>query len=151
MGQTQKHIRRGVRRPYRINMTDMRDPQAAGQCDGCGFIVRYRDLQRQMEYRGGAAPVWTGTLVCGRCLNVPQPYFSRQLLLPDPRPIMNPRPETATGDTSDIYPTYASGSLPDASTYYPGSQIDVTGGSDPGRAYADGTNWRNVESGEVVT
>lgn len=149
--QTQKNIRKGRFTPYRINQTNPRDPRAAGQCDGCGRITYWHMLSKNMEYRGGAAPVWDGTLRCDACIDVPQPYYQRQLLRPDPVPVTNPRPESATGDTSDTYPTYASGSLPDPATYYPGSQIDVTGGSLPGRAYSDTINWRNVESGEVVT
>lgn len=149
--QTQKNIRRGKFTPYRINQTDTRDPRAAGQCDGCGRITYWHMLSKNMEYRGGAAPVWDGTLRCDQCIDVPQPYFQRQVLRSDPVPVVNPRPESATGDTSDTYPTYASGSLPDPATYYAGSQIDVTGGSLPGRAYSDTINWRNVESGEVVT
>lgn len=104
-----------------------------------------------MEYRGGAAPVWTGWLVCGVCLDKPNPYFARQVLLPDPIPVLNPRPDQSTGSTSNTYTSYASGSLPRAFTFPAGYQITVTGGSLPGRAYADGQTWRNVETGEVTT
>lgn len=146
--QTQRNIRRGRRPAPRFNA---KNPEGLALCDGCSFLVNHVDLKKQMEYRGGAAPVWTGTMVCDRCLNVPQPYFQRQVLRPDPIPLVNPRPDIQAGAITDTYASYASGSLPSARTYYPGSQITVTGGSLPGRAYADNNNWRNVETGEVVT
>jgi hypothetical protein len=45
------------------------------------------------EYRGGSVPVPTGLMVCASCDDVPQPYFRRLLLRPDPVPVRNPRPD----------------------------------------------------------
>lgn len=87
--QVQRQLKRGQRV---LAFADVDNPQAWAICDGCGFRVMHNSLKRQVEYRGGSAPVWTGFLVCGRCLDVPQPYFSRQVLPPDPVPVQNPRP-----------------------------------------------------------
>lgn len=70
-----------------------RDPQAIAQCDGCGFRVQHNHLREQKDYRGGSTPVGLGLWVCASCEDVPQPYFARQLLRPDPVPVRNPRPE----------------------------------------------------------
>lgn len=92
--QTQKNIRRQKRRLYNINEVDWNNPVAAGQCDGCKAIVRHDELQWQIEYRGGIAPISTGLLVCRSCKDVPQPYFQLQVLAPDPVPVKNPRPDS---------------------------------------------------------
>ncbi len=75
---------------------DPQDPHAVGVCDGCAFWVNHRDLRKHMAYRGGTTPVWDGLLVCSRCDDVPNPapQFSRLALLPDPVPVLNPRPES---------------------------------------------------------
>ncbi len=72
---------------------DAHNPQAIAQCDGCDFQVQHNTLREQYEYRGGSAPVPTGVWKCPSCIDVPQPYFSRQLLKPDPVPVRNPRPD----------------------------------------------------------
>ncbi len=69
------------------------DPQALAICDGCGFLVQHNHLREQKDYRGGSTPVGLGTWVCASCQDMPQPYFSRQLLRPDPVPVRNPRPD----------------------------------------------------------
>lgn len=53
-----------------------------------------------MEFRGGSAPVGTGLMVCGTCDDVPNPYFSKQVLAPDPVPVRRPRPDDR-GDSFD--------------------------------------------------
>lgn len=77
---------------------DPNDPRAVGVCDGCAFWVRHIDLQKHMQYRGGTVPVWDGLLFCSKCMDVPNPapQFSRLALLPDPVPVLNPRPEQQT-------------------------------------------------------
>lgn len=78
---------------------DARDPRGIAICDGCGFLVQHSELREQKDYRGGATPVGLGYYVCKSCYDVPQPYFRRQLLRPDPVPLQHPRP--------DSNPTYA--------------------------------------------
>jgi len=76
-----------------------RDPRALAICDGCGFLVNHDHLRERMEYRGGTSPVGTGHMVCGSCDDVPNPYFSKQVLGPDPVPVRNPRRDDS-GDQS---------------------------------------------------
>jgi hypothetical protein len=92
-------LRRKVRKPYKI---DVNNPQAAAVCDGCGFQVNRSSLTKHMQYKGGMTPQWDGLLVCGTCDDVPQPYFKRLVLFPDPVPVVNPRPE-AIGATYSGY------------------------------------------------
>lgn len=70
---------------------DPRNPRGVAMCDGCGFWVNYPELRERQEYRGGWAPVGTGLYVCKTCDDVPQPYYRRQVLAPDPVPLLNPR------------------------------------------------------------
>lgn len=86
------------RRPRTPLVIDPKDPRAVGVCDGCGFWLNYKDLRKDMQYRGGSVPVWTGFLVCDKCLDVPNPapQFKRLVLPPDPVPVENPRPEVPT-------------------------------------------------------
>jgi hypothetical protein len=90
VAQTQRRIVRGRRQRPVISA---QDPRALALCDFCGFLVNHDTLQRDMQYRGGSAPVWTGFLVCGKCRDVPQPYYQKQVLPPDPVPVVNPRPD----------------------------------------------------------
>lgn len=92
-------LERRARTPLII---DVNDPRAVAACDGCGFLVNHKDLKKDMQYRGGSTPVWTGFLVCTKCLDVPNqaPQFKRITLPPDPVPVENPRPDVPT-------PTYS--------------------------------------------
>lgn len=84
----------GRGRKYRTQPKfDARDPRAIAICDGCGFLVQHSHLRMKKEYRGGSVPVPTGLMVCASCDDVPQPYFRRLLLRPDPVPVRNPRPD----------------------------------------------------------
>lgn len=91
MTQYQFRQSRNRRRPPRF---DASNPQAIAICDGCGFLVQHNTLSEQREYRGGTVPVGTGVYKCPSCIDQPQPYFSRQLLRPDPVPVRNPRPDS---------------------------------------------------------
>lgn len=72
---------------------DARDPRGIAICDGCGFLVQHLHLREKKDYRGGSVPVGLGIYVCASCDDVPQPYYRRQLLRPDPVPLRNPRPD----------------------------------------------------------
>lgn len=83
-----------LNRQYRQKVhVDPRNPQGVAMCDGCGFWVNYPELREKQEYRGGWSPVGTGLFVCATCDDVPQPYYRRQVLSPDPVPLLNPRPD----------------------------------------------------------
>lgn len=77
---------------------DAKDPRGIAICDGCGFLVQHSHLREKKDYRGGSVPVGLGIYVCASCDDVPQPYYRRLLLRPDPVPLKNPRP--------DYNPTY---------------------------------------------
>lgn len=72
---------------------EARNPQGIAICDGCGFQVQHSHLREKKDYRGGSVPVGLGIYVCASCDDVPQPYYRRQLLRPDPVPLKNPRPD----------------------------------------------------------
>lgn len=88
-------LQRRARQPMVVDPTD---PRGAAVCDGCGFWVPNFTLAKDMQYRGGSSPQWTGFLVCQKCLDVPNPapQFKPLVLPPDPVPLLNPRPEVPT-------------------------------------------------------
>lgn len=79
---------------------DAHDPHGLAICDGCGFLIQHTHLREKMEYRGGSVPVGTGLRVCASCDDVPQPYYRRLLLRPDPVPLLNPRPDSNDATTN---------------------------------------------------
>lgn len=72
---------------------DPKDPRGIAICDGCGFLVQHSHLREKKDYRGGTTPVGLSLMVCASCDDVPQPYYRRLLLKPDPVPLRNPRPD----------------------------------------------------------
>ncbi len=79
---------------------DRKSPHGLAICDGCGFMVQHLELREKKDYRGGSVPVGLSLRVCASCDDVPQPYYSRLLLRPDPIPLMNPRPDTQDAVTN---------------------------------------------------
>lgn len=79
-----------------------RNPRAVAVCDGCGMWTMHDSLVEKKEYRGGSVPVGTGLWVCGVCDDVPNPYFSKMVLGPDPVPVQNPRPESFVNDPDEM-------------------------------------------------
>ncbi len=135
----------GIRQRIKI---DVKDPRGLAICDGCGLPTMHYHLREKKEYRGGMSPVGTGLMVCAQCDDVPQPYFQRQVLRPDPVPLVNPRPDDH-GD-ADIFPTYTFATLPDPRTLPAGYRINVTLSGTDTPAYSDGENWRDYVTGAVV-
>jgi hypothetical protein len=78
----------------------VKSPQGLAICDGCGFMVQHTELRQKQDYRGGSTPVGLSLRVCASCDDVPQPYFSRLLLRPDPVPLRNPRPDSQDAVTN---------------------------------------------------
>ncbi len=68
-----------------------RSPQAAGQCDRCGFVYNHCDLRAQMDWRGATLQN-IQLMVCERCYDVPQQQLRAITLPADPVPVRNPRP-----------------------------------------------------------
>ena len=65
-------------------------PQAAGQCDKCGFIFTHADLRFQFDY-AGTGLINKQMLVCRSCEDVPQHQLRAIVIPSDPKPIKNPR------------------------------------------------------------
>jgi hypothetical protein len=79
---------------------DAKNPQGIAICDGCGFLVQHSHLREKKDYRGGTTPVGLSLMVCASCDDVPQPYYRRLLLKPDPVPLLNPRPDSQDAQTN---------------------------------------------------
>jgi hypothetical protein len=80
--------------PYRYHSrayADPSSPQAWGVCDRCNFTYLHKNLQFQYEFNG-AGLYNKRLLVCGRCLDAPQPQLLNPVLPPDPTPVLNARP-----------------------------------------------------------
>lgn len=146
MGQ---YIRRVVRRTRTRVIPSWNNHRPVAQCPCCGQWT-YRDcIVEQKDYRGGSAPVPTGRYACERCIDQPQPYFKKQVLPPDPIPVVMPFPDNSGNE--DEFPTYASvGALPAASSLPAGYAVNVTIDSVEVRAYSDSINWRLYSSNEVI-
>lgn len=86
----------------RFGFVDRNNPEAAGECDRCGAVYKLRALKKQMRI-SGRATVWTGWLVCDRCLDIPQPQDRVLVLPPDPKPVPNPRPLLESPTWSPAY------------------------------------------------
>jgi hypothetical protein len=78
---------------------DAKSPRGLAICDGCGFMVQHTQLREKKDYRGGSVPVGLSLQVCASCDDVPQPYYRRLLLKPDPVPLKNPRPDSQDAQT----------------------------------------------------
>ena len=73
--------------------TSTRDPQPIGACDRCHFLYALDDLVAQTEWRGDIL-VPTGMRVCRqRCLDKPDEQNRVIILVPDPEPVIDPRPD----------------------------------------------------------
>lgn len=71
---------------------DPSNPEAPGMCDRCERTVALSALRPQMEYAGRTLRP-TGSRVCPRCEDRPQPQSVPKILGPDPVPVKNPRRE----------------------------------------------------------
>ena len=138
-----------LRRGYRRRPVARKNPTGFSLCQGCQALVYQSDLKEQYEYRGGLSPVPTGVWKCSLCTDAVNPFFMLQVLRPDPEPVIPSFPPAAV---VDVFPTYATGSLPSAAAFPAGYPINVTGlVPDPLRALADGIYWRRNDTFAVVT
>lgn len=71
---------------------DPNNPRARAMCDRCSQIVFHDQLIKQMEFRGNRLCP-TGSKVCSRCVDKPQPQDRTVILREDPVPVRDPRPE----------------------------------------------------------
>jgi len=79
---------------------DPNSPRAWGACDRCGFVWQLSALDWQWDFQGTPQLQNTRLLVCDRCKDKPQPQLSPPIILPDPRPAFNARPEPYAIDES---------------------------------------------------
>jgi len=77
---------------------DANAPTAFGVCDDCGEWYNLSNLRWQLEYRGlGLAR--TGFRKCPSCMDVPQPQLKPVIIpTPDPKPVLDARPENFYAD-----------------------------------------------------
>ncbi len=103
-----------------------RDPRALAVCDYSGMYCMHSDLVRQMEYRGSGL-VWTGFMVNKKFADKPNHQMLTPILMPDPIPVVMPRPDTAT--LSINYPTASpfNDYEPDAKGVYPQNPAPPSG------------------------
>lgn len=87
-------------RPHSKAYADPSNPQAWGQCDRCQDVYLRSRLDYQFDWVG---PKLTnlGIVVCPRCMDTPQEQLRSIVLPPDPRPVMDPRPQTLFVDDSE--------------------------------------------------
>lgn len=145
-----------LNRQYRQKVhVDPRDPKGVAMCDGCGFWVSYETLREQVDFRGGWTPEKTGLFVCATCDDVPQPYYQRQVLPPDPVPLRNPRPDPnvpsdsgwgyLTDSNNDIIVTQTGAGLEPSLNFNAKPIVTATGNSTQGFTTASdltNTSWR---------
>lgn len=79
---------------------DPTDPRAQGVCDRCGFVWNLRSLSFQYEWSGTQLRN-TRFLVCKICMDVPNIQNKTLILPPDPKPLLNARPEPYTQYEND--------------------------------------------------
>lgn len=139
-------------------------PQAAGQCDRCGFLYTHSTLSWQYDWRGSTMQNLR-LLVCRNCLDEPQAQLRAIVVPADPMPIQNPRvPDYVTAETNTRYTsgqntvdsqtgipvpggdvritqddntrvTQQTGEPPGGLNQEPGTNPDVPGNNDPGLPY----------------
>lgn len=116
-----------------------RSPQAAGQCDRCGFLYTHATLRWQFDW-AGASLINKRMLVCNSCYDAPQEQLRAITIPADPMPIMNPRvPDYVTAETNN---RYTSGQ----NTVDPNTGIPVWGGDN--RITQDDDNRVTQQTGE---
>ena len=107
-----------------------RNPQAAGVCDGCGFIVQHSDLRFQMQWSGNKL-VNLKQLVCRRCQDIPQTQLRAIVLPADPMPILNPRVNNWQAASTDYRATSGQNTInPLTGIPIPGNTLRITENDD---------------------
>lgn len=84
-------------RPHGRASVSTRNPEAFAVCDRGGEWTNRTKLYKQMYY-AGANLVWSGLLVCQRCLDLPNEQLRTIILPPDPVGIINARTENFSYD-----------------------------------------------------
>lgn len=103
-----------------------RNPQAAGQCDRCGFVYSHSTLRFQMDW-AGANLINKRILVCRSCEDRPQPQLRAIIIPADPMPIQNPRVPNYVQAASNMRVTSGQDSIdPRTGIPVPGGDVRIT-------------------------
>lgn len=76
---------------------DASAPRAFAVCDTCGFWYNHPDLRWQFQW-GGNKLINQHFLVCDTCYDRPAMFLKALTLPPDPRPVLNARPQLGIED-----------------------------------------------------
>lgn len=76
------------------------NPQAIGQCDYSGLVVRHADLKKQMQY-SGTGLYWTGLWVYTKFIDKPNPQNLAPRVKADPVPVDHARPSNMVTQNPD--------------------------------------------------
>lgn len=81
--------------------TSSRNPRAFGVCDRCSIWYNRDRLNFQMDW-AGASLINKRILVCDICMDKPQQQLRAIIVPADPVPIINPRVEPFSSDSTDL-------------------------------------------------
>lgn len=79
-------------RPHGKAEVNLNSPRAWGTCDVCGLLWNLYRLTWQFQYQGPGL-INQRYLACPTCLDKPSPFLKTIVIPPDPKPILNARPE----------------------------------------------------------
>lgn len=88
-------------RPHGRARVDPSDPAAWGSCDQCSLNYNLKDLRFQYQWQGTTL-INQRFLVCERCWDKPAPFLKTIIIPPDPKPVLNPRPEPYNTDENSV-------------------------------------------------
>lgn len=103
--------------------TSARNPQAFAVCDRCALWYNHVNLKWQYDW-AGASLINKRILVCDTCYDEPQQQLRSIIIPADPVPIVNPRTEPYTWDSTD-YRQISGYNTTNAQTGIPVPQGDV--------------------------
>lgn len=103
--------------------TSSRNPQAFAVCDRCSLWYNHVNLKWQYDW-AGASLINKRILVCDTCYDEPQQQLRSIIIPADPVPIVNPRTEPYTWDSTD-YRQVSGYNTTNAQTGIPVPQGDV--------------------------
>lgn len=107
-----------------------RSPQAAAQCDNCGFIYSHSDLVFQREWAGNQL-INTRQLVCRKCNDVPNQQLRTLVIPADPMPVMNPRVPNWRAAETNVRTTSGQNTVdPETGIPIPGTTMRITENDD---------------------
>jgi hypothetical protein len=86
---------------YGQAQVDPDSPRCWGSCDQCGRNFNLYRLRWQFQY-AGTTLINQRFLVCDTCWDKPAPFLKTIIIPPDPKPVLNPRPEPYAVDENNV-------------------------------------------------